>query len=151
MPKVETKNNSKKILFSLGAFIILLVVGGIVFGASIKNSPFLSSDKPSAQEKEAEELVEKVGRLIFLPQGTPTIATVSDKSQLAGQPFFTNAENGDKVLIYPESKKAVLYRPSINKVIEVGPVVEQVSPALSPSPEPTPSVSPSPSADEDED
>lgn len=149
MPTSDTKNNTKKIILSLGALIILLVVGATIFGASIKDSPFFSSSKPSAQQKEAEDLVEKVGKLIVLPLGNPTIATVSDKSQLAGQPFFVSAENGDKVLIYTESKKAILYRPSLNKIIEVGPVVEEVSPTSSPSPSssvrPSPSLSPSPS------
>ncbi len=58
-----------------------------------------------------------------LPSGeTPTVAAVSDVSKLQGQQFFVNAKNGDQVLIYSNAKKAILYRPSTNKIIEVGPV-----------------------------
>lgn len=64
---------------------------------------------------------QKVGRLIELPSDEqPTIVTVSDKDKLAGQLFFLNAQDGDKVLIFPKAGKAILYRPSEDKIIEVG-------------------------------
>ncbi|MBI5357887.1 hypothetical protein HZB74_03515 [Candidatus Saccharibacteria bacterium] len=61
--------------------------------------------------------------MVEVPQGEePTIATVQDVSKLQNQAFFKNAQNGDKVLIYSQAKKAILYRPSTDKIIEVGPV-----------------------------
>ena len=75
---------------------------------------------------EAQSLVNKLGQLIQLPNAeTPTIATVTDTSKLASQPFFASAKNGDKVFIYTQSQKAILYRPSINKIINVGPINTQ--------------------------
>lgn len=73
-------------------------------------------------KEESQELIEKVGRLIVLPENEqPTIATVTDLAKLKGQPFFARAQIGDKVLIYSQSKKAILYRPSADKIIEVAP------------------------------
>jgi len=70
--------------------------------------------------EEVESLVTTVGKLMELPTGeNPTIATIKDKEKLADQPFFTRAENGDRVLIYAQAKKAILYRPDTNKIIEV--------------------------------
>jgi hypothetical protein len=68
---------------------------------------------------EARALVKKIGIHIALPSEKPTIATVENTKKLANQVFFKNARNGDKVLMYTQSKKAILYRPSEDKVIEV--------------------------------
>lgn len=80
------------------------------------------SDKMS-QKSEVGSLVEKVGNLVALPEGEePVVATVTEKEKLAGQAFFDKASNGDKVLIYTRSKKAYLYDPDSNKVLEIAPV-----------------------------
>lgn len=74
-------------------------------------------------QKEIEDTLARVGRLILLPEGeTPTLATVTDTEKLKGQAFFVNAKAGDKVIIYTNAKKAILYRPSENKIIEVAPL-----------------------------
>lgn len=80
-------------------------------------------DPQQAARAQTEQLVADVGKLVQLPTGeTPTVATVSDVSKLKSQAFFAKAQNGDKVLIYTEAKRAILYRPSTNKVIEIAPV-----------------------------
>ncbi len=76
---------------------------------------------------DVNQVVNVVGKLITLPTGeTPSLATVSDVSKLQDQIFFKNAQDGDRVLIYTEAKKAILYRPSTNKVIDVAPVGEGI-------------------------
>ena len=83
----------------------------------------LKENPRTVATEEAKKLVEDVSKLVALPEKeTPTVATVTDASKLKDQPFFARSQNGDKVLIYTEAKKAYLYRPSINKVIEVAPV-----------------------------
>jgi len=52
----------------------------------------------------------------------PTIATISDKEKLKGQVFFDAAENGDILFAYTTAMKAILYRPSTNKIINVAPI-----------------------------
>lgn len=103
------------------------------------------------------QLVKEVGKLIELPIGEiPTIATVSDATKLSDQPFFANAQNGDKVLIYAQAKKAILYRPSIKwkifysiKIIEISPInlapsIPQATPSAVVTPFITPIVTVSP-------
>lgn len=75
-------------------------------------------------QQEIQDLEKRVGKLMLLPTGEePQLATVTDADKIKQeQQFFVNAENGDKVLIYKQAKKAILYRPNANMIIEVGPV-----------------------------
>ncbi len=83
----------------------------------------LKRDPQALARKEIEQLVSRVGALIVLPEGEqPTMATVTDPEKLKDQPFFNNAKTGDKVLIYTNARKAILYDPVANKIIEVAPL-----------------------------
>lgn len=82
----------------------------------------LSNPQESARE-EVRQLTAKVGRLVEIPPNeTPTIATVDDVAKLKDQAFYAKAQNGDKVLIFNQAKRAFLYRPSTDKVIELAPI-----------------------------
>ena len=83
----------------------------------------VKSDPRSMVQEESKALIAKVGALVVLPDGEePTIATITDIEKLKEQPFFAKAQNGDKVLIYTQTKKAYLYSASMNKVLEIAPV-----------------------------
>ncbi len=107
----------------------LLVLGILFVGSSAsaaylyKQVRVLQADPQKQAQADAEALIGKVSALIVLPsEEKPTIATVSDTEKLKDQPFFANAKSGDKVLIYTQAKKAVLYNPESNKIVEVAPV-----------------------------
>ena len=114
-------------------FVILALVGlgaaGYFYWQYTKAQKELQTSKtdPSTVQKAAQEetkrLIEEVGRLIALPAGEePTVATVTDVTKLQDQPFFQKAKNGDKVLIYTNARKAILYDPQAKKVIDVAPI-----------------------------
>lgn len=122
-------------LFKIIIILILLAVG---FGGwkyfSQKDTNFTdqtgnvqqtATDKATQaeMEKATEELLAKVGKLIVLPNEKPTFATVLDaKKLIAEQSFYVGAENGDQLLIYEKAQKAILYSPSRNILVNVGPV-----------------------------
>lgn len=123
-PVIHHHGKKRNLATRLKVFGVLLLVvcAGVAAAAyyhsakelnRLKNSPAVSADQ------ELSQLIEKVGTLMALPTEKPTIATVEDTKKLAGQAFFKNAQNGDKVLMYAASKKAILYRPSIDKIMEV--------------------------------
>lgn len=95
------------------AVLVLVLLGLVVF--------FYLKYKNSSQG-EIINLTGKISKFMILPDEIPTIATVTDKEKLMAQPFFKNADNGDKVLIFMTAAKAILYRPKIDKVIEVASV-----------------------------
>lgn len=109
---------------SVKVFIILIFLGSIAtsvyfyyqYDQAIKS-------KNQLNQKEIDKLLGSVGRLIELPKGeTPTIATVTDVNKLKSQDFFKKAQNGDQVFIFANAKKAILYRPATDKIIDVAPV-----------------------------
>lgn len=86
---------------------------------------------PNAEaEKKTAEYVAAIGKLMELPKDeTPTVATILDKDKLKDQPFFVGAENEDVLLAYTAAAmKAILYRPSTNKIINVGPITINPTP-----------------------
>src|SRR5437773_9402672 len=78
----------------------------------------LEQNPQAVAQQESNDLIAKVSKLIVLPSGeAPTVATVSDPEALKDQPFFASAHKGDKVLIYAQAKKAILYSVALNKII----------------------------------
>ncbi len=106
-------------------FISLIII--LFLGSSATAVYFYTQWKKATTvvnpQEEIEDVLAVVSNYMELPQGeNPTIATVVDREKLQDQAFFVNAENGDKVLIYTNARKAILYRPSTKKVVEVAPI-----------------------------
>lgn len=116
---------SKKPLIMTLIVVVVLAFAAVpsyYFYNKYQKSQEMLKNPTEAARQEVKTLVESVSRYIELPNEEPTVATVSDKAKLKDQPFFAKAENGDKVLIYTQARKAILFRPSTNKIIEVSTV-----------------------------
>lgn len=120
----------KPILIVVFVLILALTAGGTYFFIS-KNKitiPFLNFQN----NREGGDTLNKVSQLILLPQGeTPKIETVDNPEDFKTQPFFTKAEKGDLVLIFENAKKAIIYRPGINKIIDVATITDGTSQSTS--------------------
>jgi hypothetical protein len=118
-PIKEKKSSTAAIIFGIIALIAIAVGAYFVWqNYQLKKNPNMAS------QAENKALIAKVGKLMELPQDdTPTVATVTDKEKIKEQAFFKDAENGDKVLIYVKGEKAILYRPTTNKIIGVTSVI----------------------------
>src|SRR3989338_461420 len=112
---------SPKAALAAASLIVLASVG--LAGYFYSRLAAVKQDPQSIQAAELKEVLESVGKLIVLPQGEePTLATVTDPEKLTDQPFFAQAKTGYKVLIYTNAKKAILYDPFEDKIVEVAPV-----------------------------
>ncbi len=61
----------------------------------------------------------RVGALYLLPTNEdPALATVTDSSKLSSS-FAGKVQNGDKILFYEKNNRAIIYRPSLNKVVDI--------------------------------
>ncbi len=110
-------------ILSIVVVVLIAAIPGYYFYQKYKDTQRLLQNSSSTAQVQVKLLVDKVGQLILLPNETPTVATVSDISKLKNQEFFKNAQNGDKVLVFTQAKQAILYRPTINKIIQVGPIL----------------------------
>ncbi|MFA5946464.1 MAG: hypothetical protein WC813_00380 [Patescibacteria group bacterium] len=131
-------------VIALIVYSLFSTAGNIYLGLRLMSVPQIIP----TQDIMAETLA-AVGNLVELPQGVvPTIATVEDPEILKKQGLFPTALKGDMILVYPEEKKAILYRPSTNKVVEISVVslVQEPQAETSPAPAPTPEPMPAPAA-----
>lgn len=128
--KEDNSNVFVLVLVTVLMIVIIGLSGGMYYMYTQYSSLQKKLENPTVlADEELNMTIDKVAKLIELPEGEkPILATVSDREKLEGQPFFENAIMGDKVLIYAQAKKAVLYRPSTNKVINVAPVAVNTSP-----------------------
>ena len=113
---------SKKFSLSKIVILLLLLVPSATAVYYYQKNKEARKDPAIAQKQEIDDLVAKVKKIMLVPDETPTLATVEDKEKLKDQPFFKDAQNGDKILIFTASKKAIIYRPSDNRVINSGPI-----------------------------
>lgn len=106
------------------AFILVIagIAGTYYFYNKYNNTKALLSNPSAINKAESEALLEKLKKLMVLPDEEPSIATILDINKLKDQPFFTNAENGDKVIIYTKAQIAILYSPGKNLIVNVAPV-----------------------------
>src|SRR5471032_1664638 len=91
---------------------ILSLAGNVVLYKQVKA---LKTDPKYVATQENDQTVAAVRKLMVLPDEQPTIATVTDPEKLKNQSFFASAKSGDKVLIFSQAKKAVLYDPVADK------------------------------------
>jgi hypothetical protein len=111
-----------KLLVPIGGLLGLVVVAGLLVVQVVKKNPGMLGllKGPEILKQEQEDFVAEVGKSISLPEEDPTVAEVTDLENLQGQVFFEKAVEGDKVLIYADARKVILYRPAEKRVVEVG-------------------------------
>ncbi len=135
---------------------ILIAIIGTTAGSTVffykkytdaqKEISILKSEQGQAQiiEEETATLIAAVGKLILLPENeSPVVATIVNSAKLAEtQAFYKGAQDGDKLLIFPESEKALIYSPARNILVSVGPAFVEKENNIEATQSPTPSVVP---------
>jgi hypothetical protein len=135
------------VLFNFFSYRIVIIVIGIIIGIcgtfayiqmfGISSQKVLQNISKAEEAKVLQEIVEKVSKLIVLPNGEePVLATIIDADALVKeQPFYAGSQNGDVVLMYQKALKAIIYSGERNIIVNVGPItpqdntqVEQVTP-----------------------
>ncbi|MES2623183.1 MAG: hypothetical protein V4576_02115 [Patescibacteria group bacterium] len=124
----QGRNWLKLILLVLSYVVLALIVWQVT--KSHANPATMSAEQA---QKELTATVKKVDKLMVLPSDeTPQVAIIQDVEALKkSQEFFADAQNGDKILVYTKARKAIIYRDSTNKIVNVilniGPVTDDTN------------------------
>jgi hypothetical protein len=113
---IEPEKKGRKVF---GKFLLVLLFLGLAGAAGYffwQYKKAVNDTSASAALVEAEKITEKIKNLIELPKEVPVVTEITDREKLQNQTFFTNAQNGDKILMYIQSQKIILYRPSLNEI-----------------------------------
>jgi competence protein ComGC len=117
--KVVATRNWKLIIIVIVAIIIALVPS-IYFYSKYQSAV----QNAGINKEQTANYVSNLKKLIEIPadENPSSVATVTDVTKLTGEPFFASAKNGDVMFVFDRVNKAILYRPSENKIINVLPV-----------------------------
>ena len=118
------KVNTKQVLM-VRVLIALLVIAIALAAFLYQRYGSLQTEPNIRAKKETQATLKALSRLMIIPDQTGVVvATVSDKNKLVGQDFFRLAENGDKVIVFPQAQLAVLYRPTVDKIVTIAPLAQ---------------------------
>lgn len=112
--KARPRRSLKK-LATVAAAVLLIGSGGYLLWQYRTQSPaeILAADK---------QLIAEVNKRVVVPSGeTPAISTIVDERKV-DQEFLRGTKKGDKVLLYFQAGRAIVYRPSTGQVINTGPL-----------------------------
>lgn len=124
--KKKARRSRGKIFLILLVTHLLVGFGGWSYGNYTKVTTAVGL-VTELQPKEVESYVKKVAALIAIPKDeVPKVIVLNNAAEIAKQqPFFVGTKDGDVFLAFNKTKKAIIYRPSENIIINVGPIYDE--------------------------
>lgn len=115
----QKRGKARKLI--IGGVILLGIVASVQWYVKAHRNPDV------VRQAQISQLISEVGQRAVLPSGEePTVRTVVNKDKVS-QAFLANAQDGDKVLLYFQAGKAIVYRPSSQQIVNIGPLAEPAS------------------------
>jgi hypothetical protein len=103
---------------SLGTLVV-----GLLLLASVATNVVLYIRYEHAQNNnpdiQTQRIVDDLKKTTSIPNETPSVLTVVDKSKLTDSEIARSAQNGDKILLFQKAGKVIIYRPSTHKLINI--------------------------------
>ena len=150
LPEKKTRITHKTILGGFAILIAISVFMVMIFAylrieksnqqLAQKISKYTSSKPvsaiatpPGAQQSlvpvdpaEVQGYLDVLQAIVLVPlDEAPTLATVMDVSKLTNEAFFMKAQVEDKLFVYQQAQLAILYRPSVQKIVNMATLLDQ--------------------------
>lgn len=127
-PKKTKKVSRVKVVLLLIVLMLLGAIGVMGYLYYQTRQELLLLSTPQGQqrisEQEVKQVLDQLGKLTLLPEEEPVMATIIDAQYLATQSaFYQKSENGDKLVVFPQAKKAFIFSPSRNIIVNSGPLI----------------------------
>ncbi len=116
MPGNATETRASKRSNTPLFFLILLCLLAIACSAIFYIKYKHAQNTPENQQK---QLVTRISRLVVLPNAAPAVVTIANKAKLTNKTLAAHVQNKDTLLIYDAAKRIIVYRPSIDKVVDM--------------------------------
>jgi hypothetical protein len=117
----------------IGLIIFIIII--LSFGSAyyqFRQYEQVKSNPANYIKEDEKKIINSISQYMVLPSDeTPSISIVTESTKLKDNIFFKNAQNGDKVIVYTQAQKGILYRPSSNKIINFVSFINLLSPAPS--------------------
>lgn len=110
------KPRSRKPIVALVLLVMILTAGCAYMFVQYRQ--VLKKEARTDKERIAV-ITERIAPTVMLPNEQPTIATVKNVHDLNEPQLAKQAENGDELLVYADARRVILYRPSLEKIVDM--------------------------------
>lgn len=111
--------------------VMRLVVGVVLLG-TIAASVVLFIKYREAVDTNPKNIeqrtIEQVTKIVEVPGEKPSVLTVLSADKLTNKELAARAADGDRLLVYAENKRIVIFRPSSGKIVDMLTIRDAESP-----------------------
>ncbi len=123
IPKPKIKQKIRQLNVKVILVVIVLTVISAFATMQYQENQRLKTVEGQQEltKQQIDDVKSKVGKLIILPDEEPVVASIENVKELKKtQPFYVNVSNGDWLLVFQESKRAIIYSPERDILVNVG-------------------------------
>ena len=123
--KIDKKKILKIAAIIIAAVLVLLLAWGLLSFANnyAAHSKANVAVRNNDTQPDTQSAAGRAAKHLLLPEEKPVVIEIKNSADLIKeQAFYAGAQDGDILLIYAAAKKAVIYSPARDIIINVGPI-----------------------------
>lgn len=119
----KSRKKTRGLLAKMFVTLVLLATAALCVVLFLKYREAVDSNPNNIEQK----TVETVSKLVIVPDEKPAIVTVQDASKLSNPELASRAQDGDRLLVYAENRRVIMYRPSNGKIVDILSIKDQTT------------------------